>query len=303
MDYGARDISSDSDDSTSSVGSDSSLRLSEFISRLVNTEMDNLQNGWTFQAHSKRGGEMHGRLNSKTYKSKVKVGYDSVNKLLMEKVIAEVQHALNMVRKKLKLEDKDVLGALAAFAGALPEDLLHLFHQWLTDTDSDEGKAVKFEDIVEFIRCEIVMRLYSVSANQLDQFDMTSEQIESYEKVRKAMNAADKPSSTKQHNTAGATPVANTIDPLVKEAVRVVNKEWVKLFFVLGVSWMDIDDDKLNFCSQLWKKYGFKMTPTKDKKLKPVIHIAATIGSGHICHLTPDELNLKLGEMLKKTIE
>ena len=53
------------------------------------------------------------------------------------------------------------------------------------------------------------MCLYSVSANQLDQFDMTSEEIESYEKVRKAMNAADKPSSTKQHNTAGATPVAN----------------------------------------------------------------------------------------------
>ena len=75
--------------------------------------------------------------------------------------------------------------------------------------------------------------------------------------------------------------MANTIDRLVQEAVRVVNKEWVKLFFVLGVSWMDIDDDKLNFCSQLWKKYGFKMTPTKDKKLNPVIHIAATIGSGH----------------------
>ncbi|EJK70714.1 hypothetical protein THAOC_07905, partial [Thalassiosira oceanica] len=44
-------------------------------------------------------------------------------------------------------------------------------------------------------------------------------------------------------------------------------------------------------------------TPTKDKKLKPVIHITATTGSGHICHLTPDKLGLKLADMLKTTIE
>lgn len=302
MDYNANDSIS-SDDSTSSVGSDSSVRLSEFISRRVEAETDNLQSGWTFQAHSKRGAEMHGRLNSRTYKKEVKVGYDSVNNLLMEKMIVEVEHALNMVRKKLKLNKTDVIGAMTAFAGALPEDLLYVFHKWLTDTESHEGQAVKFEDIVEFLRCEIVMRLYSVSANQLDQFGIACEEIESYEKVRKVMSVADKPASTKQHHIAGATAVANTIDPLMKEAVRVVNTEWVKLFFVLGVSWMDIDDDKLNFCSKLWKKYGFKMTPTKDKKLKPVIHIAATTGSGHICHLTLDELNLKLGEMMKKTIE
>merc|ERR1711862_852998 len=40
-----------------------------------------------------------------------------------------------------------------------------------------------------------------------------------------------------------------------------------------------------------------------DKKCKPVVHVAATTGSGDICHLTPDELNLKLAEMLKETIE
>ena len=67
MDYNANDSIS-SDDSTSSVGSDSSVRLSEFISRRVEAETDNLQSGWTFQAHSKRGAEMHGRLNSRTYK-------------------------------------------------------------------------------------------------------------------------------------------------------------------------------------------------------------------------------------------
>ena len=208
-----------------------------------------------------------------------------------------------MVRKKLKLEDTDVVDALSAFAGALPEDLLHVFHKWLTDTESDEGKDVKFADIVEFIRCEVVMRLYSVSSNDLGQFDLESEAIESYRKVRKAITAADVPASAKQHNTAGATAEANTIDPLAKEAIRVLNNEWGKLFFVIGVSWIDLDDDKLNFISKLWKKYGFKMTPTKDKKCKPVVHVAATTGSGHICHLTPDELNLKLAEMSKKTIE
>jgi len=44
------------------------------------------------------------------------------------------------------------------------------------------------------------------------------------------------------------------MDPFLVEAVEVLNKEWVGIFFVIGVSWLDIDDDKLNFCSNLlWK--------------------------------------------------
>ena len=45
------------------------------------------------------------------------------------------------------------------------------------------------------------------------------------------------------------------------------------------------------------------MTPTKDKKLKPVFHIMAVVGAGYICWIHPDVLQLKLADMMKKVIE
>ncbi|EJK58416.1 hypothetical protein THAOC_21460 [Thalassiosira oceanica] len=53
-------------------------------------------------------------------------------------------------------------------------------------------------------------------------------------------------------------------DSVSVRRAEVLNKEWAGLFLVIGVSWLDTDDDKLNFCSNLWKACGFKMTPTKD---------------------------------------
>ena len=44
------------------------------------------------------------------------------------------------------------------------------------------------------------------------------------------------------------------------------------------------------------------MTSTKDKKLKPAFHLMATIGSGHICYMNPEKLQLKLCEMLRSAI-
>ncbi len=45
------------------------------------------------------------------------------------------------------------------------------------------------------------------------------------------------------------------------------------------------------------------MTPTKDKKLKPVMHVLATDGSGNIIAIYPDKCHMKLSDMLKSAIE
>ena len=74
------------------------------------------------------------------------------------------------------------------------------------------------------------------------------------------------------------------------------------LYFLSGVSSVDLDDDKLPFTSFLWTQYGMKRTPTKEKKLKPVIHVVATTGSGQIAYICPDILGLKLSEMIEKVI-
>jgi len=293
------------DSSLSSVETDVDLLLQDVIEKAANqTDDEPLEGQWKFLSQSRRGGEMAGNLKSGVFDDTLKVSYDSVNEVLKDKMLVEVRHSLEQVRKKLKMQNRTPIDAAAAFAGALPFELLHIMKKWLMDTDSAEGREVTFDDMVEFLRCEIVLRLFGVSSSELSAFDMGDDTVAKYDKVRKAVSLADLPASKKsKDNTVGAGHVAKTMDPLLVEAVEVLNKEWVGIFFVIGVSWLDIDDDKLNFCSNLWKAYGFKMTPTKDKKLKPVIHITATTGSGHICHLTPDKLGLKLADMLKTTIE
>ena len=104
------------------------------------------------------------------------------------------------------------------------------------------------------------------------------------------------------NNLTSAGPAAQTFDPLIEEVIRALNHEWKDNFFVVGESCIDIDDDKLNNCSPKWLDNGMKRTPTKDKKEKPVNHIAATVGTGHICHITPDTIGLKLRDMLRDTI-
>eukprot|EP00984_Skeletonema_dohrnii_P012472 scaffold5064_cov67-Skeletonema_dohrnii-CCMP3373.AAC.2 len=107
-----------------------------------------------------------------------------------------------------------------------------------------------------------------------------------------------------KNGLAAAGPAADSFDPIMEEVIDAINNEWAMNFFVRGESWIDVDDDKLNNCSPKFQAYGLKRTPTKDKKLKPVPvnHIAATVGTGNICRVTPDTLGIKLGDMLRDTI-
>ena len=41
---------------------------------------------------------------------------------------------------------------------------------------------------------------------------------------------------------------------------------------------------------------------TNDKKMKPVIHTTALIGTGMICVLKPETIDMKLGDMLRSVI-
>ena len=46
-----------------------------------------------------------------------------------------------------------------------------------------------------------------------------------------------------------------------------------------------------------------RRTPTKDKKLKPVFHLQATIASGYITMMIPDTLKLQMKDMIKQMID
>ena len=120
--------------------------------------------------------------------------------------------------------------------------------------------------------------------------------------VRKALTAANVPASTRKVK-AGAQAPAFSFDPLIQDGIGSLNKEWTNLFFVLCKSKADVDDNKWANTSSLFKLYGMRQTLTKDKKLKPAMHLIAVIGSGCICYMAPDLLNLKLSDMMRDAIK
>ena len=161
-----------------------------------------------------------------------------------------------------------------------------------------------FKDIISFFRCELRMRYHNCSAEMLDQslLRVPQSEQEGFRVVRKALTAADMPASARKV-LAGAQAPAYSFDPLIQKGIGSLNDEWTNFYFVRCKSKGDLDDDKWPNTSPLFKLYGMRRTPTKDKKLKPVMHLIAVIGSGCICYMAPDLMNLKLSDMLRDAIK
>ena len=93
--------------------------------------------------------------------------------------------------------------------------------------------AVTFDDIIEFLRGEIVMRLYGISKDNLNEFNVSEDSITSYERVRLARSQADRPAYKRPapHNSAGVS--RGTFDPIIAKAIRGMNEEWGPMHFLL----------------------------------------------------------------------
>ena len=113
------------------------------------------------------------------------------------------------------------------------------------------------------------------------------------------MTWADRPASALRVVHGGSQLPAFSFDPIMEEAIRACGQEWTNMFLVPGTSWADIYDNKVPNCSRKWKEYGMRTVPTKDKKLKPVFHVMATVGTGFICWFALDKLGMRLGDMMR----
>ena len=236
----------------------------------------------------------------------VKLEYNYTDKYLLDKFKAEAKQSLHRARVKLfGTDDKQPINAVAAFAAALPQGFLISFNKYLRYSRAKDQPGSpqpwSFNDIISFILCEKKMRLYNASASELKEYGVSKEHYEQFRRVRIALSKADVP-FYKRPVHEGARAPANTFDPVIAEGIEECNKLWTSLFFVSMVSACDLDDDKQPNSSPSWKKYGMRMQPTKEKKLKPVFHLMAVIGAGYICWMGPDMQGMSLGDMLKRAI-
>lgn len=246
-------------------------------------EFPDSDTGFWYEAFSARGGAFCGNLKSST-RLKVKLKYNTCDDLLLNKSRMEAKQALHKVRHKLRSlktlrqvgpEEKLKLDAFDAFAGALPLQFLLLFKKWLCTGTDRNAVNVSLDDLVGWLRCELIMRIFNGSSQDLEWWGAAETDRNRYKRVRLAMTKADRPVSKREvlYGTARAMP--GTFDPINIELEQACCKEWIDMFFVNGSSWVDIDDDKLNHSSKNFPKYGYRVTPTKDKKFKPVIHVMA----------------------------
>ena len=120
-------------------------------------------------------------------------------------------------------------------------------------------------DIIAFIRCEVLIRLFGVSLAELANFDVPEELLHQFDIVCDTLTKADKPHSKRPVVGAQLKPPTCTFDPIFSGAIEACCQHWTLMFFVPGISWADVDDDEIPNSSPLWKQYGMKTTPTKEK--------------------------------------
>ena len=233
-----------------------------------------------------------------------KLAFNPTDKILLEKAKVEIHNSINKARSTLSLTQDHPIDAPVAMVAAMPRHFLEHFHTYLKTTlELGAQPTWSFSDILTFFRCEVQMRLYSASATELRDFGVSESDYKQYRRVRLVLTKANQPASKRAVVHGGCQLPACSFDPLMRVAYDECNNHWTKMFFVPGISWCDLDDDKIPNSSPLWKQHGMKQTPTKDKKLKPVHHVMALIGAGCVCYVAPDQLKLKLSEMLKKAID
>ena len=100
-----------------------------------------------------------------------------------------------------------------------------------------------------------------------------------FKRVRDIITRADMPASNRKSGVGVAQIPSFSIDPIVSDFVGTINRLWSSIFFSPGVSWVDLDDDKLWYSSPNRKHYGFRMITTQDQKQKPGVHCMASVGA------------------------
>ena len=112
--------------------------------------------------------------------------YNPTDEMLLEKTKVEIKNSLSKARNHLYLSDDDQeMDPTAAFAAVLQRQFLESFHKYLkTSLKNSESPTWIFSDIITFLRWEVLMRLYSASATELEDYDVDRDEITKFMIVR-----------------------------------------------------------------------------------------------------------------------
>ena len=79
------------------------------------------------------------------------------------------------------------------------------------------------------------------------------------------MFRADRPPSTRTSVFGVSKLPPFSFDPIIDDVISSINKLWVNLFFAPGVTWVDIDDNKIPKTSPLWNNMDGDKFPQRTR--------------------------------------
>ena len=265
---------------------------------------------WKYNAFTERGSEYIGDLKKSVGKEDqpFSLRYNTIDRILFDKAKTEFKRSMTIIEADLNDRGgSSKVTPFTAFASVCPEEFFVLFRSWLKHgvpkkKSNNTNLPICLADMCEFWRCEIIMMSLELSAVSLRQ-KVSENEYNTYMKIKEMMSIADKPASSRKSEIGVASLPPFSFDPIIDDLVLSLNRLWSRQFFAPGCTWVDIDDDKIPHCSKKWKLHGWRTQPTKDKKLKPVIHLMASVSTGWIIWLNPQKMMFRLSDMMKNAID
>ena len=188
------------------------------------------KNDWTFESYSKHGCDYIGNQKSKTDASfeSFKVGYNTMDTMLLSKALEEINQILSSVRKTIFLFDNHQhLSPFSCFAALCPDQLFLSFRQWIIEglgskTFRDEKYHFTLSEVVVYFRCEIIMMESEISSIGLEK-KISKDDFQIYKKIRNIITKADLPASSRKVDINTKRHPSFSMDPLLLNFIGVLN--------------------------------------------------------------------------------
>lgn len=226
------------------------------------------------------------------------LAYESGDELLLQKLRMEFAQIKTNIQREV---GNGPAHPLQIFLMCLPENFFKLISEYLSP---GIGFPLTLERLVKFLQTEIFLRHYNISKEDYfrgkKQGAYAKSPVEStdYNPVYDAFRNAE---NKTQEGLIWVEPLKPST--WITKIQQQFSQRWSSMFFVKGISYIVIDDDKIKDWSKKWAKVGIKRLPNRSNKLFPVVHLAASIGYGFILNGVFDECGAGPVDAVNKTLE
>lgn len=140
-------------------------------------------------------------------------------------------HALEVTRQILRKKPHNKsISAMEALVAVCPPEFLVQFSEWLKTV---QGPDISLAELAAYFHCDVMMRNATCSKENLKP-TLAPDIYERFEKIKKRMAQADKPSSLRKHTNHGTDPFQ--FDPIIQAAIDDLNKLFKSIGFVPKVT-------------------------------------------------------------------